>query len=304
MPPRSAPRLRGDSLIRQLPECRQPGAAVDSLPRRPWAGGPRRRAAGARGPLGRDVLLRSLDRVRRVIELRNGRSGLEGTLISNTGDYGHFAGAVEGDSFSLSHFDGSFVYLIDGVLHGDTLRGVFHAGLAPQTPFEAVRSTGATHLKAPTEVTERGHHDALPLLGTRSRRARWCPSRTRDSRARWWWWTSSGVGAPPVTRPRRCSSGSTGSITRAGSRSWASRTRSPATPRGRETGAASTGTNSASRFHSCWPGINDVEAAGATLPQLSGFTSFPTTVFLEETARYAWSTRDSTGRRPVHSTSG
>ena len=27
-------------------------------------------------------------------------------------------------------------------------------------------------------------------------------------------------------------------------------------------------------------GINDVEAAGATLPQLRGFTSFPTTVFL------------------------
>jgi len=37
---------------------------------------------------------------------------------------------------------GSFVYLLTGALHGDTLRGVFHAGLRSQTPWVAVRSTG------------------------------------------------------------------------------------------------------------------------------------------------------------------
>lgn len=89
----------------------------------------------------------------RVFELRNGAAGLEGTIISNTGDYGHFSGGVVGDSFVLAHFDGSFVYLLTGALRGDTLRGVFHAGLRSQTPWVAVRSTGAPHLKAPTEVT-------------------------------------------------------------------------------------------------------------------------------------------------------
>src|SRR5580765_5991755 len=89
----------------------------------------------------------------RVFELRNGPRGLEGTVISNTGDYGHFAGQVQGDSFALAHFDGSFVYLVTGALRGDTLRGVFHAGLRSQTRWIAVRTTGASHLKAPTEIT-------------------------------------------------------------------------------------------------------------------------------------------------------
>ena len=50
----------------------------------------------------------------RVIDLRNGKAGLEGTIISNTGDYGHFAGQMTGDSFALAHFDGSYVYLLTG----------------------------------------------------------------------------------------------------------------------------------------------------------------------------------------------
>src|ERR1700675_3862017 len=74
-------------------------------------------------------------------------------MISNTGDYGHFAGAVRGDSFAMAHFDGSFVYLVTGALHGDTLRGVFHAGPRTQTPWIAGRRTGAPHLKAAPEIT-------------------------------------------------------------------------------------------------------------------------------------------------------
>ena len=89
----------------------------------------------------------------RVFELRNGPRGLEGTIISNSGDYGHFWGRAQADSFSIAHFDGSFVYLLTGRLDGDTLRGTFHAGLRTQTPWKAVRSTGRPHLKAPTEVT-------------------------------------------------------------------------------------------------------------------------------------------------------
>ena len=70
-----------------------------------------------------------------------------------SGDYGLFAGCADADSFSVAHFDGAFVYLLTGRLTGDTLRGIFHAGLRTQTPFVAVRSTGKPHLVAPTELT-------------------------------------------------------------------------------------------------------------------------------------------------------
>jgi len=88
----------------------------------------------------------------RVIELRATGRGLEGTIVSNSGDYGLFWGGAAADSFVMAHFDGSFVYLLTGRLDGDTLRGMFHAGLRTQTPFVAVRSTGRPHLTPPTEV--------------------------------------------------------------------------------------------------------------------------------------------------------
>jgi thiol-disulfide isomerase/thioredoxin len=90
----------------------------------------------------------------RVFEIRNGPLGLGGTIISNSGDYGLFWGQATGDSFSLGHFDGSFVYLVTGRLEGDTLRGIFHAGLRNQTPWVAVRSTGRPHLTPPTAVVQ------------------------------------------------------------------------------------------------------------------------------------------------------
>lgn len=97
----------------------------------------------------------------RILRFRNGPRGLEGTIISNSGDYGRFGGAVVGDSFAIAHFDGSFVYLLAGRQRGDTLRGVFHAGLRSQTPFVAIRSTGRPHLTPPTEVVRAD--SSLPL---------------------------------------------------------------------------------------------------------------------------------------------
>ena len=89
----------------------------------------------------------------RVFDLRNAPGGFQGTIIASTADYGPFTGPVVGDSFTIGLFDGSFVYLLTGKLVGDTLRGVFHAGLRSQTPWTAVRSTGAPHLKSPAEVS-------------------------------------------------------------------------------------------------------------------------------------------------------
>ncbi|HET8634695.1 MAG TPA: hypothetical protein VFL88_11165, partial [Gemmatimonadales bacterium] len=90
----------------------------------------------------------------RVLLFENGPHGFQGTVISNTGDYGTFRGRLDGDSVAMSHFDGSFVYLLTAHLDGDTLRGTFHAGLSTQTPFTAVRSTGRPHLRAPTSLTQ------------------------------------------------------------------------------------------------------------------------------------------------------
>jgi thiol-disulfide isomerase/thioredoxin len=90
----------------------------------------------------------------RVLELRRTARGLEGTIISNTGDSGLFWGGAEDGGFVMSHFDGSFVYMLTGALDGDTLRGIFHAGLTSQRPFVATRSTGAPHLTPPNELVE------------------------------------------------------------------------------------------------------------------------------------------------------
>jgi thiol-disulfide isomerase/thioredoxin len=215
----------------------------------------------------------------RVFELRNGPGGLEGTIISNTGDYGHFAGSVAGDSFALAHFDGSFVYLITGRLRGDTLRGVFHAGLRSETSWTAVRSTGAPHLRAPTEITKADtsqpfrfafpdltgrlvtDHDArfrgkvllIDVFGS------WCPT-CHDA-------------APDLVRLYR---------------RYHSRGLEIVGLAYEVTGDTATDGAQVRRFRDKFgipyplllAGINDADAAAATLPQLQGFTSFPTTVFL------------------------
>lgn len=89
----------------------------------------------------------------RVLVFQDAANGMQGTIVSSTGDYGVFSGHGTADSFTLAHFDGSFVYLVTGALDGDTLRGVFHAGLRTRTPFTAVRSTGKPHLQESTSLT-------------------------------------------------------------------------------------------------------------------------------------------------------
>ncbi|MBA2301003.1 MAG: TlpA family protein disulfide reductase [Acidobacteria bacterium] len=220
----------------------------------------------------------------RVIELRHGDAGLEGTIISNTGDYGHFAGQVQGDSFALTHFDGSYVYLLTGELGGgagvpDTLRGLFHAGLRAQTPWIAVRSTGGPHLKPLTENTQADtaepFHFAFPDLEGRVVTERdprfagkvvvvdifgtWCPT-CHDA-------------APELVKLYQAYreqgleivglayevSGDTG-VDRRQVRRYRDKFRIP--------------------FTLLLAGVNDTEAAAASLAQLQGFTSFPTTIFL------------------------
>jgi len=104
------------------------------------------------------ILINDFGTSPRVLQFRQGSLGLEGVVLSNSGDYGLFSGEFAADSFKLQHFDGSFVFMFTGEIRSDTLRGIFHAGLKTETPLFAVRSTGRPHLVPPTEVT---HADTL-----------------------------------------------------------------------------------------------------------------------------------------------
>ena len=220
----------------------------------------------------------------RVFLFDSDSAGTLAAVISNTGDYGQFWGQASGDSLAVFRFDGSFVYMLTARLEGDTLRGVFHAGLTTQTPFTAVRSTGRAHLREPTEVTQadttapfrfafrdldgrmvtsederfRGKVVVIDVFGT------WCPTCheaapmherfRREFRDR-------GFEVVGLAYEVTGDTAVDGALVR----------------RYRDKLGIS--------FPLLLAGVSDPEAAAATLPQLRGFTSFPTTIFLGRDGR-------------------
>jgi thiol-disulfide isomerase/thioredoxin len=301
--PFSAVRVRGDSITLELADyaaaihARRTGDSLTGDYRNVGSRGPRVipfRAARGTWPVepGPAALLGRWDASffgdwgasPRVFELRNGPRGLEGTIISNSGDYGHFWGRAHADSFSIAHFDGSFVYLLTGRLVGDTLRGTFHAGLRSQTPWTAVRSTGRPHLTPPTEVTRadttapfrfsfpdlqgrrvtqddprfRGKVVLVDIFGT------WCPT-CHDSAPTlvrlWRKYHAHGLEVVGLAYEVSGDTALDGALVR----------------RYRD------------KFDIPFPlllgGISDPQEVAATLPQLEGFGAFPTTIFLGRDGR-------------------
>jgi thiol-disulfide isomerase/thioredoxin len=220
----------------------------------------------------------------RVFEFRRTARGLEGTIISNSGDYGQFWGRAAADSFSMAHFDGSFVYRLTGALAGDTLRGLFHAGLRTQTPFVAVRSTGRPHLTPPAEVVRadstapfrfafpsvdggmvtsddprfRGKVVIVDIIGT------WCP-------------TCHDAAPLMVELYRRYRERGLEIVALAYEVTGDTAVDGALVRRYRD------------KFGIPFPlllaGVNDAESPAATQPQLSGPIAFPTTIFLDRAGR-------------------
>jgi len=276
-------RIRGDSLIGRYQNVGRRGPRVIPFraSRGAWPAEP-----GPAAILGRwDAwFLSGFTQTPRVLEFRNGPQGLEGTVISNAGDYGLFWGRMAGDSFAIAHFDGSFVYLLTGRLAGDSLSGVFHAGLRTQTPFAARRTTSKPHLTPPSAVTRadtsarfsfrfpdlegqpvsaddprfRGKVVLVDIFGT------WCPT-CHDA-------------APALARLYRDYHDRGLEIVGIAFEVTGDTAQdAPLIRRYRD------------KFGLEFPllvgGVSDAEAVSAALPQLDGFTAFPTTLFLGRDGR-------------------
>jgi len=221
----------------------------------------------------------------RVITIRNGATGIEAAFIANSGDYGTFwGGAATGDSLDIGHFDGTFVFRLTARLDGDTLRGVFHAGLRTQTRFTAVRSSDKRHLTPSTELTRADtttpFRFAFPDLEGRV-------VTNADPRIQgkvvlvdiFGSWCSTCHDAAPtlVDLYREYHARGLEIIGLAYEVSGDSTLDNRLIRRFRD------------KFGITWPllraGINVVEATAATLPQLQGFTAYPTSLFLGRDGR-------------------
>jgi thiol-disulfide isomerase/thioredoxin len=219
-----------------------------------------------------------------VFELRNEPVGFGGRIISSTTDYGPFSGTVMADSFVIGLFDGSFVYLLTGKLDGDTLRGIFHAGLRTQTPWKAVRSTGEPHLRSPTEITTADSTEplrfAFPDLEGRV-------VRNGDARFRrkvvlvdifGSWCPTCHEATPELLRLyRRYHARGLEVVGLAFEATGDTAVDARQVRRYREKFAIP--------FPLLLAGINDTESLAEALPQLRGLTAFPTTVFLGRDGR-------------------
>lgn len=65
---------------------------------------------------------------------------IQGTFLTETGDYRFLDGNVAGDSLYLSCFDGSHAFLFTGNMSGEKISGSFYSGKHWQTTWEAIRN--------------------------------------------------------------------------------------------------------------------------------------------------------------------
>lgn len=77
---------------------------------------------------------------------------IQGTFLTETGDYRYLAGTVGAGKFSMSTFNGSWAFLVEGVVQNDSIYGKFYSGTSYQTDWIAVRDPNAS-LRDPSKLT-------------------------------------------------------------------------------------------------------------------------------------------------------
>lgn len=68
-----------------------------------------------------------------IIQQKN--DTLNGTVLTETGDYRFLEGRTNGAEFYLSAFDGTHAFLLNGLLKNDSIKGYFYSGIHYVTPF-------------------------------------------------------------------------------------------------------------------------------------------------------------------------
>ena len=82
---------------------------------------------------------------------QNGES-VNGTFLTETGDFRFLSGNVYGNELFLSCFDGSHAFVFTAKINGINLLGRFYSGSSYQTDWEGVADENA-ELKSPSELT-------------------------------------------------------------------------------------------------------------------------------------------------------
>jgi thiol-disulfide isomerase/thioredoxin len=88
-----------------------------------------------------------------TVGIFNQTSGIvNGTFMTETGDYRFLAGTVGLGDFTMSTFNGSWAFLFEGKVVNDSIYGKFYSGQNYQTDWIAVRDSNAT-LRDPSKLT-------------------------------------------------------------------------------------------------------------------------------------------------------
>lgn len=87
-------------------------------------------------------------------EFKQAENSLQGTFMTETGDYRYLDGNAYGDKLRLSVFDGAHAFLFSGSMQKDTIYGDFRSGKHYKSNWVAYRSD-AKDLKDPYAMTQK-----------------------------------------------------------------------------------------------------------------------------------------------------
>lgn len=91
-----------------------------------------------------------------------GKTVINGSFLTETGDYGCLAGNQFGTKIYLSNFDGSRAYLFQGVMKGDSIKGTFYSGKNYIGTWNGVKDDQFA-LRNPYEITTIKTNDASEI---------------------------------------------------------------------------------------------------------------------------------------------